>query len=177
LPQIGPSDLKRYATSLSRKGQARSSVRRVLAPVKSMLADAHEDGLIRFNPTAGARILPPVRQDEEAVQRVNALAPDASQFFRIGWNAKQVSRFLGHTDAGFTLRTYVHVLDEDLPEPGVLDSLERVNEWINSGSTRATETGRNRAGGELAAIPLPVRDSPNRPNDAEVPTWVMSRLL
>lgn len=61
---------------MSRKGQARSSVRRALAPVKAMLADAHEDGLIRFNPTAGARILPPVRQDEEAVQRVKALAPD-----------------------------------------------------------------------------------------------------
>ena len=42
-----------------------------------------------------------------------------------GWNAAQVSRFLGHSDAGFTLRTYVHLLDEDLPEPTVLDSLKR----------------------------------------------------
>jgi hypothetical protein len=27
-----------------------------------------------------------------------------------------VQRFLGHTDPGFTLRTYVHLLAEDLPE-------------------------------------------------------------
>ena len=48
------------------------------------------------------------------------------------------------------------------------DELQRVNGWINSGSTEATETGRNAVGGESAAIPLPARDSPNRPNHAEV---------
>ena len=37
--------------------------------------------------------------------------------FRRGWNAVQVQRFLGHSDPGFTQRTYVHLLDEDLPEP------------------------------------------------------------
>jgi integrase len=41
----------------------------------------------------------------------------ATTLFRDGWNAKQVQRFLGHSDAGFTLRVYVHLLDEDLPEP------------------------------------------------------------
>jgi hypothetical protein len=49
----------------------------------------------------------------------------ATQLFRTGWNAAQVSRFLGHSDAGFTLRTYVHLLDEDLPEPDVLASIEK----------------------------------------------------
>jgi len=34
-----------------------------------------------------------------------------------GWNATQVCKFLGHTDPGFTLRTYVHLLPEDLPAP------------------------------------------------------------
>jgi integrase len=33
------------------------------------------------------------------------------------WNAVQVCRFLGHSDPGFTLRTYVHLLPEDLPAP------------------------------------------------------------
>jgi integrase len=44
----------------------------------------------------------------------------ATMLFRSGWNAAQVCRFLGHTDPGFTLRTYVHLLDEDLPEPEAL---------------------------------------------------------
>ena len=40
----------------------------------------------------------------------------ATRLFRGGWNAVQVQRFLGHSDPGFTLRTYVHLLPEDLPE-------------------------------------------------------------
>jgi integrase len=41
----------------------------------------------------------------------------ATMLFRSGWNAVQVQKFLGHSDPGFTLRTYVHLLREDLPEP------------------------------------------------------------
>ena len=41
----------------------------------------------------------------------------ATRLFRRGWNAVQVQRFLGHSDPGFTLRTYVHLLPDDLPEP------------------------------------------------------------
>ena len=40
----------------------------------------------------------------------------ASRLFVGGWNAKQVAKFLGHSDAAFTIRTYIHLLDEDLPE-------------------------------------------------------------
>jgi integrase len=40
----------------------------------------------------------------------------ATRLFRGGWNAVQVQRFLGHADPGFTLRTDVHLLAEDLPE-------------------------------------------------------------
>jgi len=45
-----------------------------------------------------------------------------------GWNAKQVSKFLGHSDSGFTLRTYVHLLPEDMPEVpfGNLASVELI---------------------------------------------------
>lgn len=71
----------------------------------------------------------------------------ATMLFRAGWNAPQVQRQLGHSDAGFTLRRYVHLLDADLPEPGVLDALPVV-EGGNGLVTRAAETGRD---GEVVA--------------------------
>jgi integrase len=40
----------------------------------------------------------------------------ASRLFAAGRNAVQVQRWLGHSDPGFTLRTYVHLLDGDLGE-------------------------------------------------------------
>jgi integrase len=50
----------------------------------------------------------------------------ATTLFRSGWNAVQVQRFLGHSDPGFTLGRYVHLLDEDLPTPDPLrDDKER----------------------------------------------------
>ena len=292
LAQIGPGDLKRYASRLAADGLARSSVRRKLAPVKALLADAHEDGLIRFNPTAGVRIVTPAREDEEAVERVKALAPAelvavieqtpdewrlfvmflaetgmrigeaiecrwkdldrgtrkltiarqwhrgtvglpkgrkartvpvsarldallwehrkatrtahdddlvfvgplgarvdagnlaarvlkpacvaagvgemvanekgklrpeswvswhtfrhtcASQLFRDGWNAKQVSRFLGHADAGFTLRTYVHVLDQAGSRSRVSSPPSSTGPpTAASGSTRGSTAGQHK---------------------------------
>ena len=90
----------------------------------------------------------------------------ATMLFRNGWNAPQVSRHLGHADAGFTLRTYVHLLDDDLPEPDVLDTLDR-GTWGNTGATQATETGRNTVRVESAPIPLSMRDSTTGPNLAE----------
>ena len=50
----------------------------------------------------------------------------------------QVARFLGHSDAVFTLRTYVHLLPEDLPEP---DFTPKVG---NGWATQATEISRDR---------------------------------
>ena len=38
------------------------------------------------------------------------------------------AKFLGHSDAGFTLRTYVHLTEGDLPMPDVLDSLDKAEE-------------------------------------------------
>jgi hypothetical protein len=64
-----------------------------------------------------------------------------------------VQKFLGHSDPGFTLRTYVHLLPGDLPEP--LESpaaapLERVEpevpalaEVTNRVTTRPTEISRD----------------------------------
>jgi integrase len=47
----------------------------------------------------------------------------ASRFFRAGSNAKQVQAVLGHHSPAFTLATYVHLIDDDLPDPGFLDAL------------------------------------------------------
>jgi len=57
--------------------------------------------------------------------------------FRSGWNAVQVQRFLGHHRPSFTLDTYVHLLDTDLPVPTFTYA------GGNMGATRATETDRN----------------------------------
>jgi integrase len=67
----------------------------------------------------------------------------ASRFFRAGWNAKQVQRVLGHHKASFTLDTYVHLMPEDLPDPGFLDALP-TSQGVTRVSPRAGESGRNR---------------------------------
>jgi len=72
--------------------------------------------------------------------------------FRNGWNAVQVQKFLGHSDPGFTLRRYVHLLPEDLPEPAFLDGLTA----SVAGDTLATsrgETSRNRVSTLLVETP------------------------
>jgi integrase len=82
-------------------------------------------GFHSFRHTAATRLFRGVR-DEETGAYVG------------GWNAAQVCKFLGHTDPGFTLRTYVHLLPEDLPEP-VFSPLK----GGDRGATRPTETDRN----------------------------------
>jgi integrase len=41
----------------------------------------------------------------------------ASILFRRGLNPKQVQAWLGHHAASFTLDVYIHLLDDDLPDP------------------------------------------------------------
>jgi integrase len=65
----------------------------------------------------------------------------ATVLFRSGWNAVQVQKFLGHADPGFTLRRYVHLLDEDLPVPGVLARMRHGGD--NAVVTRPTENDRD----------------------------------
>jgi integrase len=45
----------------------------------------------------------------------------ASLLFEAGKNVKQVQEWLGHADPGFTLRTYVHLMDEGLGNADFLD--------------------------------------------------------
>lgn len=63
----------------------------------------------------------------------------ATILFRRGWNAVQVQRWLGHHSPSFTLDTYVHLLDEDIPEPTFFDEIGVGNEW----ATQANESDRN----------------------------------
>jgi integrase len=67
----------------------------------------------------------------------------ATMLFRHGWNAVQVCKFLGHADAGFTLRVYVHLLPEDLPEPAFLDAIT-----VGVGNRWATRPSENTRDGE-----------------------------
>jgi integrase len=55
----------------------------------------------------------------------------ATMLFRRGLNAVQVQRWLGHHKPSFTLDTYVHLLEEDLPEAAFLDEMVG-NRWAPS---------------------------------------------
>lgn len=46
----------------------------------------------------------------------------ASLLFEAGRDVAQVSAWLGHADPGFTLRTYVHLMDEGVGDAAFLDA-------------------------------------------------------
>src|SRR5689334_19992615 len=55
LAEIEPRDMKRFVAELAGRGLEPSSVRKMLAPVRALLATAVEEGPIRSNPAAGVR--------------------------------------------------------------------------------------------------------------------------
>jgi hypothetical protein len=61
-----------------------------------------------------------------------------SLLFAAGKNVKQVQEWLGHADPGFTLRTYVHLLDEGLGDADFMD--EAVTADPAQGNAGATRT-------------------------------------
>jgi integrase len=68
----------------------------------------------------------------------------ASILFASGKNPKQVQMWLGHSDPGFTLRTYVHLIDDGLGDADFFDAAK----WAGGGgatdgATRATEKQAN----------------------------------
>jgi integrase len=65
----------------------------------------------------------------------------ATMLFRRGWNAVQVQRCLGHHKPSFTLDTYVHLLEGDLPDADFLDSITAATRG-NEVATRPTEITR-----------------------------------
>jgi integrase len=85
LASITAQDVKQYAAECVKRGLARNTVRLRIAPVKALLATAHEEGLIRANPAAGLRLgrtvaSAPVKEtralSEEEVVRVLSEVPD-----------------------------------------------------------------------------------------------------
>lgn len=52
----------------------------------------------------------------------------ASLLFEQGRNVKQVQEWLGHSDPGFTLRTYVHLMDEGVGSAAFMDAAVRVSD-------------------------------------------------
>ena len=69
----------------------------------------------------------------------------ASLLFEEGRNVKQVADWLGHTDPGFTLRTYVHLLDA-----GLGGGLE-IDAGVKPGSRSGQGTPRKETAMDVAA--------------------------
>jgi integrase len=63
----------------------------------------------------------------------------ASPLFDAGKNVRQVAEWLGHADPAFTLRTYVHLLDEGLGDADFLDAVVGDQELVQAGKA-ATHT-------------------------------------
>jgi integrase len=85
LASITAQDVKQYAAECTKAGLARNTIRLRIAPVKALLATAHEEGLIRANPAAGLRLGrtiadAPIKEthalSEEEVVRVLAEIPE-----------------------------------------------------------------------------------------------------
>jgi integrase len=70
----------------------------------------------------------------------------ASLLFEAGRNVKQVSEWLGHADAGFTLRTYVHLMDEGIGDAAFLDQAVQVK----VGSREGPQTAADERNAEMA---------------------------
>jgi integrase len=60
--------------------------------------------------------------------------------FEAGRDVKQVSAWLGHADPAFTLRTYIHLMDEGIGDAGFMDDAIKVG---NGWATRHSETTTN----------------------------------
>ena len=60
----------------------------------------------------------------------------ASAFFRHGLNARQVQTILGHHSPAFTLQTYVHLLEGDMPDLAFMDDV------VGVGVDAASRAGR-----------------------------------
>jgi hypothetical protein len=75
----------------------------------------------------------------------------ATGLFRAGWNAVQVQRWLGHHKPSFTIDTYVHLLEQDIPEPIAVAG-------GNAVATRPPETSRD--GGQAEEAETRIAPSP-----------------
>jgi len=72
----------------------------------------------------------------------------ASLLFEAGRDVKQVSAWLGHADAAFTLRTYVHLMDEGIGDAAFMD--EAVGNGWATGDPETAASGVAELGMEKA---------------------------
>jgi hypothetical protein len=54
--------------------------------------------------------------------------------FEEGRNVKQVAEWLGHADPAFTLRTYVHLLDDGVGDADFFDTISRPTVELPNGA-------------------------------------------
>jgi integrase len=74
----------------------------------------------------------------------------ASLLFEAGRNVRQVAEWLGHADPGFTLRTYVHLMDEGIGDAAFLDAAVTDDPArVTVGSTQRREPAANQVAPEL----------------------------
>ncbi len=73
----------------------------------------------------------------------------ASLLFEAGRDVKQVAAWLGHADPSFTLRTYVHLMDEGIGDAAFLD----VAVGGNTGATDGPKTAGNATVARIAETP------------------------
>jgi integrase len=52
-------------------------------------------------------------------------------------NPKQIAKWLGHSDAAFTLRTYVHLMPDDAPAALTVPTARVVTEVVTAGRLEA----------------------------------------
>jgi integrase len=133
LAAIGAQDVKAYAAECVKAGLARNTVRLRIAPVKALLATAHEEGLIRANPAAGLRLgrtvaAAPVKEThaltEEEVIRVLAEVPERHRllFELLAQTGLRISEALALTKADVDfgrrrLRVERRIADGELDAP------------------------------------------------------------
>ena len=86
---------------------------------------------------------------------------NASLLFDGGKNIRKVSAWLGHADPAFTLRTYVHLMDEGVGDADFLDDAVKGG---NAGATHSPQTGANDERAERSE--RAVRQLPEHPQTA-----------
>lgn len=99
LAEVEAQHLKQLAASLSARGLGRNSIRLALAPLKALLATAHEEGVIRSNPAAGLRLTSPQPEHDADERKAKALTEEelARLLGELPPQWRLVFEFMAHT--------------------------------------------------------------------------------
>jgi integrase len=117
LADVRPPDVRAYVKHMQKEGVSSSSIRKHMAPLKAMFAEAYEDGLIASNPTqirlklakTGNGKVKAMTEEEQAL--VLAAVPDAWRpfFTFLAQTGVRISEALAVTWADVDLGTAPHV--------------------------------------------------------------------